>query len=158
MTRRMDRTCRWYYRSNRLANAALRVLRGAFDGVWLGILNREQLAQIDEVYYDHAPEYMTESHNTRGLLAWEQAAVDHHFSGVRRIIVTSAGGGREVLALAKAGYEVAGYEPHQDLARFGNRLLKEGGIDGTIATCDRDTWPRRPARRTRSSSGGAGTC
>ena len=142
MTRRMDRTIRWYYRSDRLVNAALRVLRGVFDGVWLGILNREQLARIDEVYYDHPREYMTESHNRRGLFAWEQAAVDRHFSGVRRIIVTSAGGGREMLALAKAGYEIAGYEPHEDLACLGNRLLIADGIDATIATCDRDTWPR----------------
>ena len=142
MTRRMDRTIRWYCRSDQLANAALRVLRGAFDGVWLGIMTREQLARIDEVYYDNAREYMTESHNRKGLFAWEQAAVDHHFSGVRRIIVTSAGGGREMLALAKAGYEVAGYEPHEALACFGNRLLKEDGIEATIATCDRDTWPR----------------
>jgi hypothetical protein len=142
VTRRKDRTIRWYYRSDRLANAALRVLRGAFDGVWLGILTREQLARIDEAYYDHAREYMTESHNRKGLFAWEQAAVDHHFTGVRRIIVTSAGGGREMLALAKAGYEVAGYEPHEDLACVGNRLLKEDGIETTIAPCDRDTWPR----------------
>ncbi|MDT7763009.1 MAG: hypothetical protein QOC63_2429 [Mycobacterium sp.] len=138
----MDPTIRWYYRSDRFVNAALRVLRGAFDGVWLGILNREQLARIDEVYYNHLREYMTESHNRRGLFAWEQAAVDHHFSGIRRIIVTSAGGGREMLALAKAGYEVAGYEPHEDLACFGNRLLKADGVDATIATCDRDAWPR----------------
>jgi hypothetical protein len=140
--RHKDHIIRWYYRSDRLANTALQVLRGAFEGVWLGILNREQLARIDEVYYNHAREYMTESHNRRGLFAWEQAAVDHHFIGVRRIIVTSAGGGREMLALAKAGYEVAGYEPHEDLACFGNRLLAADGIDATIATCDRDTWPR----------------
>ena len=43
--------------------------------------------------------------------------------------------------LIEAGYEVVGYEPHEDLACFGNRLLKEGGIEATIATCDRDTWP-----------------
>ena len=141
VTRRTDRTIRWYYRSDRLANAALRVLRGVFDGVWLGILTREQLARIDEVYYDRAREYMSESHNRSGLFAWEQAAVDHHFSGVRRIIVTSAGGGREMLALAKSGYQVAGYEPHEDLARFGNRLLKSDGIEATIATCGRDAWP-----------------
>jgi hypothetical protein len=142
MTRQMDRTIRWYYRLDRLADTALRMLRGAFEGVWLGILTREQLARIDEIYYDHAREYLTESHNRSGLFTWEQAVVDHHFGGVRRIIVTSAGGGREMWALAKAGYEVAGFEPHEDLARFGNRLLEADGFEARIATCDRDVWPR----------------
>jgi hypothetical protein len=145
----LDWAVRWYWWSDRLVsavvgltNGAVGVLRGAFDGVWLGVLTREQLARIDELWYDHTQRYMTESYNRSGLFAWEQAAVEHHFSEVRRIIVTSAGAGREVLALAKAGFEVVGFEPHEGLACLGNRLLKDDGFEATIATCDRDTWPR----------------
>jgi hypothetical protein len=136
-----DRVARWYYRSDRLANAALRALRGIFEGIWLGVLSREQIARIDEVYYHRATMYVTESYNRIGLWSWEQAAIDAHFGGVRQIIVTSAGGGREVAALAKTGYRVVGFEPHDDLVRFGNQLLAADGLTAEIRLSERDRWP-----------------
>jgi hypothetical protein len=116
-------------------------LRGCFDGIWLGVLSHDQTARIDIVYYNRTALYMTESWNRRGLWPWEQAAIDAHFGGVRRIIVTSAGGGREILALNKAGYEVAGFEPHKDLRRFGNRLIAADGLSTEIRPSERDRWP-----------------
>jgi hypothetical protein len=136
-----DRVAQWYYRSDRLTNAALRTLRGLFEGIWLGVLSPEQIARIDEVYYHRATMYVTESYNRIGLWSWEQAAIDAHFGGVSQIIVTSAGGGREVAALAKAGYEVVGFEPHNDLVRFGNQLLAADGLTVEIGLTERDRWP-----------------
>lgn len=124
-----------------MTNAALGLIRGCFDGIWLGLLSRRQLARIDEAYYDRSGEYTMQSYNRQGLWHWEQAAIENHFSGVRRIVVTSAGGGREVLALAKTGYEVAGFEPHQELARFGSQLLAAEGLDASIDPSPRDRWP-----------------
>jgi len=132
---------RVYLKSERVTNAALGLIRGCFDGIWLGLLSRRQLARIDEAYYDGSGLYVTESYNRQGLWHWEQAAIENYFSGVRRIVVTSAGGGREVLALAKAGYEVTGFEPHQGLARFGSRLLAAEGLIVSIAPSERDRWP-----------------
>lgn len=132
---------RWYHRSDRLLNAVFMAVRGCFEGIWLGVLSHEQAARIDVVYYDRNAMYVTESYNRRGLWPWEQAAIDAHFGGVRRIIVTSAGGGREVLALDKAGYQVVGFEPHQDLARFGNRLITADGLSAEIRLSERDRWP-----------------
>jgi hypothetical protein len=139
--RRAHGITRVYLESERATNAALGLLRGCFDGVWLGLLSRRQLSGIDEAYYDRSGEYVAESYNRQGLWHWEQAAIENHFSGVRRIVVTSAGGGREVLALAKAGYEVAGFEPHQRLALFGSRLLAAEGLIATICPSVRDRWP-----------------
>lgn len=141
MIQRADPVIRLFRRSDRLATTALRTLRGAFDGIWLTVLSRERLARIDENYYDNAEQYTAEAYNRGGLSGWEQAAVEQHFGGVRRIVVTSAGGGREVLALAKAGYDVAGYEPHEALARFGATLLAGDGVDATVSRCERDVWP-----------------
>jgi hypothetical protein len=141
VNRDRDRVTRWYFRSDRLTNAALRGLRGCFEGIWLGVLSHERLARVDEVYYDRAGMYVTDSYNRSGLWAWEQAAVDTYFGGVRKIIVTSAGGGREVLALAKAGYEVVGFEPHEDLVRFGSRLLRADGLAAELRPSLRDHWP-----------------
>jgi hypothetical protein len=136
-----DRVARWYHQSNRLVNKAFIAIRGCFEGIWLGVLSHEQAARIDEVYYDRNAMYVTESYNRGGLFPWEQAAIDAHFDGVRRIVVTSAGGGREVLALDKAGYEVVGFEPHRDLVRFGNSLLAADGISAEIRPSERDRWP-----------------
>jgi hypothetical protein len=138
-----DRLARWYYRSDRLVNAGLRALRGLFEGIWLGVLSPEQIARLDEVYYDRATMYVMESYNRAGLWSWEQAAIDMHFAGVRKIVVTSAGGGREVVALVKAGYEVVGFEPNGDLARFGNQLLAADGLIAEIKLSERDCWPAK---------------
>lgn len=132
---------RVYLESERITNAALGLIRGCFDGIWLGLLSRRQLARIDETYYDRNSQYVTESYNRQGLWHWEQSAIENHFSGLRRIVVTSAGGGREVLALAKTGYEVVGFEPHQDIARFGSQLLAAEELDASIDPSPRDAWP-----------------
>lgn len=130
-----------YLRSDRAATLALQALKGCFDGLWLGVLSRDQLARIDQDYYSRAGQYLSESYNRAGLWGWESTAIDRHFDGVRRVVITSAGAGREVLALAKAGYEVSGFEPHEGLVRFGNDLLCADGVDATLSTCERDGWP-----------------
>lgn len=139
--RRARGVTRIYLKSERVMSAALGLIRGCFDGIWLGLLSRRQLTGIDETYYDGSSLYVAESYNRQGLWRWEQAAIEKHFSGVRRIVVTSAGGGREVLALAKAGYEVAGFEPHPGLAGFGSRLLAVEGLTASIDPSPRDRWP-----------------
>ena len=133
---------RWYFRSERLTNRALAALRGCFDGLWLGVLSRAQLARIDEVYYDNSREYVSESYNRGGLSSWEQAAVTNHFPKHGTVVVTSAGGGREVLALAAAGYRVIGFEPHPGLVKFGVGLLRADGLaDAELRPCEHDVWP-----------------
>ena len=55
--------------------------------------------------------------------------------------MTSAGAGREVLALATTGRQVVGFEPNESLVRFGNELLAADGVEARIRPCDRDMWP-----------------
>ena len=45
------------------------------------------------------------------------------------MLVLGAGGGREVLALLKLGYQVDGFESHRDLVVAANELLQEEGFD-----------------------------
>lgn len=132
---------RFYFRSDRTANGVLNALRGCFDGLWLGLLSPERLAQIDELYYHRSGEYVDKTYNSQGLWAWERNALENHFGGVRRIAVTSAGGGREVLALLKAGYDPVGFEPNEELARFGNHLLADRYPEVSIRSSSRDRWP-----------------
>ena len=41
----------------------------------------------------------------------------------KRLLVAGAGGGREVLALYKSGYEVDGFECHPELVALANTML-----------------------------------
>src|SRR5436309_2730404 len=104
--------------------AALRTL---LNGVWLGVLTDAELAALDESYYEQATMYRTASWNERGLFDWEQRLVLDHFPPGARIIVTACGGGREVLALLKMGFDVFGYESHPALAAFAGDFMAEHG-------------------------------
>lgn len=117
------------------------VIRGAFDGVWLGAADDALLHAIDARYYAGQAEYADPRYNRSGLHEWEAALLAEHFSASRRLIVTAAGGGREVLALAKQGFEVLGFEPHPRLADAARALLVEEGTTATVEQCVRDRWP-----------------
>lgn len=132
---------RAYMKSERMFTHAQGTARGLFDGLWLGILSRRQLARIDEAYYTRERIYRTQEYNRGGLHRWEQDVIGRHFSSARRLVVTCAGGGREVLALDRAGFHVAGFEPHDELARFGTGLLAAEGAAAAISPCVRDRWP-----------------
>lgn len=114
--------------------------RGAFDGVWMAALADDTLARIDE-RFSLAVDYTDDTYNRSGLSSWEQRALDTHFAGTRTIIVTSAGGGREVLALHRQGWEVQGFEPHAELARLGSRLTEVEGCGSLVHPSPRDRWP-----------------
>ena len=93
------------------------------DAVWLGLLDAERLGQLDEHFYHETREdvdgerigYEDDRYTKRGLAGWEQGAVERHFPPGGRILVTGAGGGREVLALLALGFDAVGYEPNPRL-------------------------------------------
>ena len=130
-----------------------RCVKGAnavFDGVWLGLLGPAALAQVDERFYrshgsgaEADAMFAGEDHNASGLWDWEAQAVERFFPSGSRVVVTSAGGGREVLALAERGHQVAGYEPNPALVQAGRRLLAGRELAGaaSLDPCPRDRFP-----------------
>ncbi len=116
-------------------------LAACFTGVWLGLLPRRVLYTIDAAYYDSQRYYRTDVYNRRGLWPWEQRAFDTYFAGCRSVLVAAAGGGREVLALRRLGFDAQGFECHPDLARFANQLLEQDGQPSDIKLAARDTCP-----------------
>lgn len=127
--------------SNRAFGMAVVGARACLDGFWLGVLSERQIAALDEAYYSATANYTAGDYNRSGLWHWEEAAVEIHFRGVQHIVVTAAGGGREVLALARMGFRVTGYESHPGLAEFANRLLAEEDVPAVVHPCERDEWP-----------------
>jgi hypothetical protein len=115
-----------------------RVARGAADGLWLGVLDLDELHRLDAAYYAGERMYLDDGYNRRGLWAWEREALDGWFPTEGRVAVTGAGAGREVLALVERGYDAVGYECNADLAAAGNALL-----DGRarIEPAPRDRFP-----------------
>jgi hypothetical protein len=89
-------------------------------------------------------DYHSRAHNLRGLNSWERAAVDEHFEGRRRVLIISAGAGREAIALHRLGFEIEACECNASLAAAGSRLLAELGVPACITVIERDTAPEGP--------------
>lgn len=108
---------------------------------WLGIAGKQFTDKIDTHYYSVNKMYRNSSYNLKGLFEWEAEMVATHFNGCRTLCVTGAGGGREVIALAKKGFEVTGFECHKELASLGNSLLNKESLQSSIIVTQRDAFP-----------------
>jgi SAM-dependent methyltransferase len=75
------------------------------------------LDEITAAYYLDTPFIVSEEHLGHGLFVWERRAVDECFPPRGRILVTSAGAGREALALLQGGWSVVATECAEPLAR-----------------------------------------
>lgn len=138
-----------YWRSLRWREKAERALAVVPDGLWLGLLGRDGLAALDEQFYAQATEpvdggrlgYDAADWNRQGLWGWEGAAVDAHFPPGGRVVVTGAGGGREVLGLLDRGFDAVGFEPNADLVAAGRAVLVQDGHGDRLRAMERDAWP-----------------
>jgi len=91
MTGRLRLTL-WLFRiSTRFVDRAVRVLKGAIDGLWLGIAGPALLRAIDEQYYNAEPQYTSDAYNESGFFDWERKLVSEHFGSCASIAVTGAG-------------------------------------------------------------------
>ena len=134
---------RVYDASRRLFAISGATARAAFVGTWLGFLDRHALHAADELYYRHTRMYHSDRHNLSGLFDWEADAIDRHFQSCRSLLVTSAGGGREVVALERRGLDVLAFECHPELVQVANQLLSREGLKARIALAPRDECPMR---------------
>jgi len=138
---------RIFFSSQSLFDRAFRVAKACFVGFWLGVLTRERMHAIDEEFYTRTrnrtrqPNYHDKEYNRRGLWAWEERVLTEHFAECDRLILIGAGGGREVLALLRLGYQIDGFESHPALVAAANSLLQEEGFDTSVGLVQRDESP-----------------
>ncbi len=143
------RLAKVYRSSTRRRRQFWTLFNGCFDGLWLGLMDRAALAHLDEAYYNGAREvldgraftYTEAQHNLSGLRDWESAAIEGYFRAGGRVVVTGAGGGREVIALLQRGFDPIGYEPNRNLVLAGHALLEANGHPDRLLVCDRDAFP-----------------
>ncbi len=105
-------------------------LKAIFKGFWLGILSRRELQIIDRIYYEQTENYCDETYNKSGFLDWERRAFLRFFQSCQTILVTAIGGGREVIALNRLGFDVDGFECNRQLFEFAEKLFEQEKIEG----------------------------
>lgn len=141
LPQKVPRQVRVYDASLRVFEASVVRARTVLVGIWLGLLDRRALHAFDELFYRRMRKYHDEGYNLSGLFDWEADALDNHFQGCRSLLVTSAGGGREAIALARRGLDVFAFECHPDLVGVGNQLLSREGLNARIELASRDECP-----------------
>ena len=138
---KVPRRVRAYDASRRWLDVSITAARGVFVGTWLGLLDRTALHATDELYYRRTRMYHDDHFNLSGFFPWEAQAVERHFGACRSVLVTSAGGGREVVALERCGLAVAAFECHRELVERANELLSREGLEARVALAPRDECP-----------------
>ena len=134
-------TIKIFRHSQKALNDFFIFLQAVYNGIWLGLLNADSLQAIDEVYYDETRMYSSTAYNKKGLHMWEQEMIKEYFQNCRRLLLVGAGGGREVYALEKMGFNLESFECNHKLREFGNQLLEKEGLKSIISPLERDVCP-----------------
>ena len=109
-------------------------LAGIHSAVWLRFLAPDDLEAITVWSYREASGsgFDGADHNLDNIWPWEEEAFARLFNGSRNILVAAAGGGREMIRLARMGHRVTGFDPTPDLVRACSRHMEQAGLSGTI--------------------------
>jgi hypothetical protein len=135
------RRLRYFKRADSWFNRFVKLLSGVHEGLWLGSLSIDELNVITAEHYEGSRESPSQEHNMRGLFDWELSAVNRYFPAGSCVLVAAAGGGREVVALRRAGYAAEGFECNPALVEAGNAILEELGLPRGIMLAPPDRVP-----------------
>jgi hypothetical protein len=108
--------------ANRSLNRLVRFANAMHEGFWLGCLNADELNAVTADHFDQSQCYASTEHNLSGFFGWEESVLDRFFRRGSRILVAGAGGGREVLALRKAGFDADGFNVVCHSSALANRF------------------------------------
>ena len=103
-----------------------------FEGFWMGVLPEPVWDLITERSYGAGAEYTNPEYLDSGFHFWEELAIRGSFQPGSRVLVAAAGGGRELIALSRAGFSADGFECSRSMVGAGKRALAERGISATL--------------------------
>jgi len=127
-----------------LLHSVFRGLQAVYQGAIPPLLGYERLHRFNSIAYDHEVFYTSEEYNKRGFFDWEREAIDNNLTKGTHFLVLSAGGGREVIALLREGFEVDAWECNEKLYTFGNTLLEKEGFSCRISPVAPNMFPPIP--------------
>ena len=128
-------------RSDRWFKRMISVLRAVHQGIWLGALRSSDFAAANAAAYARWERYRNDDYNKSGLVDWEIEAIRRNFPPGSRVLVPSAGGGREVLGLQAMGYHAVGFDPSPELVSGGQRLIAETDSTAQLTLSPPDGLP-----------------
>lgn len=123
---------RLFIRADEWQRRGAAALQALHQGWWLGWLDHRDLDDLARRQYARWPRYRDDTYNTSGLTRWEADAVRAHFPAEGAILVAAAGGGREVVALARLGYRVEGFDCVEALVACGRETLMRFGVNARL--------------------------
>lgn len=138
------RRVRWFKKSDQWFTRLASVAGAIHEGFWLGYLSADDLDAITRDHYHNSQEYASPEHNQRGLFDWERVVVEQYFQPGSRILVAAAGGGREVLALRRAGFQAEGFDCSATLVQASEAIFDRLGEPRGVALCPPGEVPSGP--------------
>lgn len=130
--------------ADRWLNRFVRFTQSMHEGFWLGCLNADELNAVTAEHFDQSQHYASTKHNLSGFFDWEKSILDRFFRRGSRILVAGAGGGREVLALRKAGFDAEGFECSLPLVRASEQIFDRLQESRYVTFCEPDSVPQGP--------------
>lgn len=110
----------------------LSALQALHQGWWLGWLDNRDLDDLARRQYSRWPRYCDDAYTASGLQDWEAEAVRAHFPAGGALLVGAAGGGREVVALARSGYRIDAFDCVAPLVAYGREALRRLGVSARL--------------------------
>jgi hypothetical protein len=139
------RRVRWFKQADQWFTRWISIAGALHEGFWLGCLRPDDLDAITAGHYGQSLEYASAEHNQRGLFDWERVVVEQYFQPGSRILVAAAGGGREVLALRRAGFQAEGFDCSPTLVQAADAIFNRLGEPRGVTLCPSGEVPSGPA-------------
>jgi hypothetical protein len=112
------------------------------EGFWLGCLDARDLTSITIRDYQQSRMYNAPGHNQSGLFPWEVEAIERFFRRGSRILVAGCGGGREIVAVHRLGFQADGFDCTPSLVATSRRLLQDLCIASNVVHCPPNDVPQ----------------
>jgi len=107
-------------------------LKAGHQAIWLGMLDAKALNEVTNASYMPSSGFGSQEHNLMGFYPWEDDVIRRFFSRCQTVLVAGAGGGREVIALAKRGIKVTAFDCSKYLTNACRNNLKESHLSALV--------------------------
>jgi len=136
-----DNLLRSLYFSENGSNRLTRFIAALYRGFWRGVWDEHDINAFVVRLYEQNDWFGSAEHNLQGFFPWEAELLHEHFDGCSSLVVGAAGGGREMIAAARAGWRVEGFECHPVLVQKCKEYLSQVGVSAEIFQAAPDEVP-----------------